>query len=277
VKILDEYIPLIPSKFFKADEHSLTPPEGRKEHRVGFFSGCIMSLVFPSANESTIRILAKNGCEVVTPSQQKCCGALHVHNGELEIAKQMAKANIDAFEEANVDFIISNAGGCGTTLREYPELLRQDPQYASKAERFSKKVKDVSEFLTGINLNKSFGRIEAKATYQDSCHAAHVRKIKDQPRALIKAIPGIEFVEMKDADRCCASGGSYWFTNHDLSMKILDSKIADLEATGADLIVSANPPCLLQLQLAVARTGKKAKVIHLAELLDWAYQTKSTA
>lgn len=272
VRILDEYLPSVPPKFFKATEHVITSPCGAKEHRVGFFSGCVMSLIYPSANEATLRVLAKNGCEVITPTQQKCCGALHVHNGELEIAKQMARANIDAFEETSVEFIISNAGGCGTTLREYPELLRDDPQYANRAEKFSKKIMDLSEFLTSINLNKSFGRIEAQATYQDSCHVAHVRKIIEQPRTLIKSIPGIEFVEMKDADRCCASGGSYWFTKHDLSMKLLDSKMTNIAATKADLIVSANPPCLMQLQFGVKRTGMKTEVIHLAELLDRAYQ-----
>jgi Fe-S oxidoreductase len=154
-------------------------------------------------------------------------------------------------------------------------LLRDDPQYASKAEKFSKRVMDLSEFLTGINLNKSFGRIEAQATYQDSCHAAHVQNIVEQPRTLIKSIPGITFVEMKDADRCCASGGSYWFTRHDLSMKLLDSKMTNIAATKADLIVSANPPCLMQLQFGVKRTGMKTEVIHLAELLDRAYQASN--
>jgi len=245
---------------------------GEKEHRVGFFSGCVMSLVYPSANEATLRVLARNGCEVITPPQQKCCGALHTHNGELEIARQMARANIDAFEKTDVEFIISNAGGCGTTLKEYPELLRDDPEYANKAEKFSKKIMDLSEFLTSINLNKSFGRIEARATYQDSCHAAHVRKIMEQPRTLIKSIPGIKFVEMKDADRCCASGGNYWFTQHDLSMKLLDSKMTNIAMTKADMIVSANVPCLMQLQFGITRTGMKVEVIHLAELLDRAYQ-----
>jgi glycolate oxidase iron-sulfur subunit len=272
VRIMEEYLPSVPSKFFKAREHAITSPMGEKEHRVGFFSGCIMSLVYPSANEATLRVLARNGCEVITPPQQKCCGALHTHNGELEIARQMARANIDAFEETDVEFIISNAGGCGTTLKEYPELLRNDPEYANKAEKFSKKIMDLTQFLTSINLDKSFGRIEARATYQDSCHAAHVRKIMEQPRTLIKSIPGIKFVEMKEADRCCASGGSYWFTKHDLSMKLLDAKMANIAATKADMIVSANVPCLMHLQFGTTRTGMKVEVIHLAELLDRAYQ-----
>ena len=268
---LDEYIPPVPSRFFKAADHPLTEPEGKKEHRVGFFSGCVMSLIFPSVNEATLNVLAKNGCEVVTPKRQKCCGALHIHNGELEIARQLARANIDAFEEADVDYVISNAGGCGATLKEYHELLKGDPQYASRAERFSEKVRDVSEFLDGINLNKSFGRIEAKATYQDPCHLAHVQKIKDQPRALIRAIPGVELVEMRESDRCCGSAGSYWFTNHDLSMKLLDSKMANIVTTKADLILTANPPCLMHLRLGVARAGMNARAAHVVELLDWAY------
>jgi len=274
---LDEYIPQIPSKFFKATEHPLTKPEGKKEHRVGFFSGCVMSLIFPSVNQATLKVLAKNGCEVVTPKRQKCCGALHIHNGELEIARQLARANIDAFEEADVDYVISNAGGCGATLKEYSELLREDPQYASRAETFSQKVKDVSEFLNGINLNKSFVQIEARATYQDPCHLAHVQKVKDQPRALIRAIPGVELVEMKDSDRCCGSAGSYWFTNHDLSMTLLDSKMANIAATKADLILTANPPCLMHLRLGVARTGMEARVAHVVELLDWAYESGKAA
>jgi len=269
---LDEYIPHIPSHFFKAAEHPVTEPEGKKEHRVGFFSGCVMSVVFPSVNEATLNVLAKNGCEVVTPARQRCCGALHVHNGELEIARELARTNIDAFEEADVEFVISNAGGCGATLKEYPELLRGDPRYATRAERFSEKVMDVSEFLSGIDLNKSLGRIEARATYQDPCHLAHVRKIRDQPRALIRTIPGVELVEMKEPDRCCGSAGSYWFTNNDLSMKLLDSKMTSIAATKADLILTANPPCLMHLRLGAARAGMEAKVAHVIELLDWAYQ-----
>lgn len=269
---LDEYIPHIPSRFFKAAEHPVTEPEGKKEHRVGFFSGCVMSVVFPSVNEATLNVLAKNGCEVVTPARQRCCGALHVHNGELEIARELARANIDAFEEADVEFVISNAGGCGATLKEYPELLRGDPRYATRAERFSEKVMDVSEFLSSIDLNKSFGRIEARATYQDPCHLAHVRKIRDQPRALIRAIPGVELVEMKEPDRCCGSAGSYWFTNHDLSIELLDSKMTSIAATKADVILTANPPCLMHLHLGAARAGIQAKVAHVIELLDWAYQ-----
>jgi len=269
---LDEYIPQIPSHFFKAAEHPVTEPEGKKQHRVGFFSGCVMSVVFPSVNEATLRVLAKNGCEVATPARQRCCGALHVHSGELEIARQLARANIDAFLEADVEFVISNAGGCGATLKEYPELLREDPQYASRAEKFSEKVMDVSEFLNSINLNKSFARIEARATYQDPCHLAHVRKIRDQPRTLIQGVPGVELVEMKEPDRCCGSAGSYWFTNNELSMKLLDSKMTNIATTKADVILTANPPCLMHLRLGAARAGMEAKVAHVVELLDWAYQ-----
>jgi glycolate oxidase iron-sulfur subunit len=276
LKALDEYIPPIPLRFFRTKEHLLTEPEGKKEHRVGFFSGCIMSLIFPSANEATLNVLAKNGCEVVTPSAQRCCGALHLHNGELEIARQLARANIDAFDEADVGFIVSNAGGCGATLKEYVELLRGDPQYANRAEEFTKKVVDFSEFLTGIGLNKAFGLVEAKTTYQDPCHLAHVQRIKDQPRSLIRSVPGVELVEMRESDRCCGSAGSYWFTNRDLSMKLLDSKMSNAVATKADIIVTANPPCLLHLRLGVERTRMGAKVIHLAELLDWAYRAAKT-
>lgn len=272
LRVLDQYIPPIPSRFFKAREHPVTQPEGKKEHRVGFFSGCVMSLIFPSVNQATLSVLARNGCEVVTPARQRCCGALHVHNGELRIARELARANIDAFEEANVDFVVSNAGGCGATLKEYPELLREDPLYARRAERFSEKVMDVSEFLSNVNLNRSFGRIEARTTYQDPCHLAHVRKIREQPRALIRSIPGVEFVEMREADRCCGSAGTYWFTNHDLSMEVLDSKMVNIAATKADLILTANPPCLLHLRLGVARTGMEVRIAHVVELLDWAYR-----
>jgi glycolate oxidase iron-sulfur subunit len=272
IRILEEYMPPVPPNFFAPSKHLVTNPDGAKKHRVGFFSGCVMSVAYPSANDATLRVLSKNGCEVVTPPGQRCCGALHVHNGEVELARDLARANIDAFEEFNVEYIISNAGGCGTSLKEYPELLKHDPQYAEKAEEFSRKVMDMSEFLGSIELNRSFRPVNARVTYQDSCHAVHVRKIRDQPRTLIKGIPGIEFVEMKDADGCCASGGSYWFTNHDLSMQLLDSKMANIAATKADMIVAANPPCLMQLQLGVKRARIDIRVIHLAELLDMAYQ-----
>ena len=271
LRYLDEYAPPVPSRFFRAEDHPITEPEGRKEHRVGFFSGCIMSVIYATANEATLSVLAKNGCEVITPPGQRCCGALHVHSGELERARRLARENIDAFEEADVEFVVSNAGGCGATLKEYPELLRMDRRYATKAQEFGRKVLDFSEFLNKVGLNKDFGPIQARVTYQDSCHLAHVQRIREQPRSIIKSIPGVEFVEMKEADHCCGSAGSYWLTNHGLSMELLETKMANVMATKADTVVTSNPPCLMQLRLGVERKGTRMKVVHLAELLDLAY------
>jgi glycolate oxidase iron-sulfur subunit len=238
---------------------------------VAFFTGCVMSTLLSPLDEATVRVLLASGCELVTPKNQVCCGALHVHNGEINIAKKLARKNIDAFSRFDFEAVVVNSAGCGALLKNYSELLSDDQKYAKKAVEFSAKVKDVSEFLTSLDLRNNLSReIKAKVTYQEPCHLANVQKVRNQPRSLIQSIPGIEYVEMKNADRCCGAGGNYFLKHHDESMKMLDEKMANVKETGADIVVTSNPPCYIQLLYGVKKTGQKVKVMHLVELLDQA-------
>ena len=242
-----------------------------------------MSVAFARVNEATVRVLTRNYCEVVVPDTQICCGALNVHNGDRDYGLEMARRNIVAFEEAErrhgaFDAIIINAAGCGSTLKEYGELLAEDTEYRERAERFAHQVKDVSEFLAGIDFNRDMGRVEERVTYQDACHLIHAQRIKNPPRTLLQAIPGLELVEMRDSDKCCGSAGIYNVTHYDMSMQILDHKMERVAETRAGCVATANPGCQLQLQLGVKRAGLTTDhdaalpVVHLVELLDRAYQ-----
>lgn len=247
------------------------PAEGRKKYRVAFMAGCIANISFARLNEATVRVLQKNGCEVVAPPNQTCCGALHVHAGIRDEARRLAKQNIDAVLDGKFDAIITNAAGCGSTLKEYNELLEHDPQYAERARRFKSLMKDVTEFLASIDLNREMGRVEAVVTYQDSCHLAHGQKIRKAPRDLLAAIPGLTFREMPLADICCGSAGIYNVLHTDLSMQILEKKMNNVELARAQVIATANPGCMIQLQAGVRKWGNGERVVHVVELLDEAY------
>lgn len=270
-------LPVLAARFYRPPRGGLVPAEGERHQRVAFFTGCVGSLVFGPVNEATVRVLARNGCEVVVPHQQGCCGALHVHAGEPEIARAMARRNIAAFESSGAGVIVANAAGCGAMLKEYADLLRDDPSYAGRAARFSALVRDVSEFLATIPLCTTFGPLPRRATYQDACHLAHVQQVRQQPRSLLRAIPGLELIELPDADQCCGGAGIYNVTQRDLSMRILDQKIAHIAATGADTVITANPGCHLQLQYGLRRAGIKAEVLHVVQILDAAYHAADLA
>jgi glycolate oxidase iron-sulfur subunit len=248
------------------------PAEGERRHRVAFLAGCIANVSFARLNEATVRVLQKNGCEVVVPAGQSCCGALHLHSGVRGEARKLARRNIDAVLEGGFDAAITNAAGCGSVLKEYGELLEDLPEYAEKARRFSTLIKDVTEFLAGAELNRRFGRVDAVVTYQDSCHLAHGQKIRRAPRELLTAIPGLQFHEMAGADLCCGSAGIYNVVENRMSMQILEHKMESVNATGARIVATANPGCLLQLQAGVRMHGSGQRVMHVVELLDLAYR-----
>lgn len=249
----------------------IIPALGTRRYRVGFISGCMMDQVFRNVNEATIRVLAANGCEVLTPVQQGCCGALHVHGGEAERGRALARHNIDVFEHYNCDAIIINSAGCGSTLKEYYHLLRDDSIYAARAEAFSKKVKDVSEFLASIELNKNMGNITYTVAYHDACHLAHGQKIKQQPRQLLKTIPGLTMVDLKEADWCCGSAGIYNITNQEMGAQLLERKINNIAATNATIIATGNPGCTMQIAMGIRQRGLPMQVMHPIQLLDEAY------
>jgi glycolate oxidase iron-sulfur subunit len=267
---MESLLPPIPDHFF-APTQEVLPAIGPRRARVGLLSGCVMSVVFPDLNEATIRVLRRNGCEVVVPRAQTCCGALNLHSGEREQARAMARRNIDTFLAAEVDAVVINAAGCGSASKEYDVLFRDDPVYAAKAAQYGRLCRDVSEFLAELGLVGRLGQVRARATYQDPCHLVHGQRIRRQPRELLRSIPGLDLVEMPGSDRCCGSAGIYNLTQPGYSRIVLDEKMAAIQDTGADLVVAPNPGCMLQIAGGVRARGMKVHVHHLIDLLDRAY------
>lgn len=273
---LGRVAPLAPSAerpFFFRNIGKVYPADGPARYRVAFLAGCIANVCFARLNEATVRVLQKNGCEVVIPEGQTCCGALHVHSGLREEARALARRNIDALPAESCDAIITNAAGCGSTLKEYGELLEDDPAYAGRAARFSSRVRDVTEFLASIELNRNMGPAPVTVTYQDSCHLAHGQRIRLAPRKLLEAVPGLEFREMPLSDLCCASAGVYNVVQSEMAAQILETKMSQVNSTGAEVIATANPGCMLQLRAGVAGHGRGQRVMHVVEILDEAYRS----
>lgn len=258
--------------FFYSKIGKTFPALGERRYRVAFLAGCIANVAFARLNEATVRVLQRNGCEVVIPATQNCCGALHLHSGLREQARALARNNIDAVVDGSFDAVITNAAGCGSTLKEYDELLEDDPKYREKALEFKRRMKDVTEFLASIELNREMGRLDAVATYQDSCHLAHGQKIKDAPRKLLKQVPGLTYREMPMADLCCGSAGIYNIAQNQMAMQILRHKMEYVGMTNASLIVTANPGCMLQLAAGARLYGKNQRVVHVVQVLDEAYR-----
>ena len=268
---MESLAPEIETPFFFRYYGQVLAAEHAERYRVAFLGGCIANISFARLNEATVRVLRKNGCEVSIPAAQGCCGALHVHAGMREEARKLARRNIDAILDGNYDAIITNAGGCGSTLKEYGELLEHDPAYAEKARRFSALVKDVTEFLASIELNPNLRAAPMVATYQDSCHLAHGQKVRSAPRKLLASVPGLELREMPLSDLCCGSAGIYNVVHTGMAMALLEKKMASVNGTGAEVIVTANPGCMLQLSAGVKKFGRGQRVAHVVEILDDAY------
>lgn len=242
---------------------------GAQPVRVAVFAGCIMDALMAPINEQTVRLLRRAGCEVIVPDGQGCCGALHAHNGAMETARALAKRTIAAFERANPEYIVSNAGGCGAQFFEYPDILRDEPEWQSRARAFVARVVDISEILLQLGTLDHLGPVRARVTFQDSCHLRNVMGVWREPRALLRAIPGSEFVELPDAASCCGSGGIYNLTEYPTAMRVLDRKMAQVRAVAPDVICIANPGCQLQLALGVRRAGlAHVRVMHIVELLN---------
>jgi glycolate oxidase iron-sulfur subunit len=276
---LGEIEPLAPPverPFFFAQIGRVFPAQGERKYRVAFLAGCIANVSFARLNEATVRVLQANGCEVTVPESQTCCGALHVHSGLREPARSLARRNIDGLlgsgKDPAYDAIITNAGGCGSTLKEYDELLENDPAYAGRAKRFVALMRDVNEFLASIELNPRMGEVRATVTYQDSCHLAHGQKIRSAPRQLLARVPGLTVKEMRLSDLCCGSAGIYNVLHTDMSMRLLAGKMENVNATGAERIATANPGCMLQLRAGVEKHGHGQRVSHVVEILDEAYR-----
>jgi glycolate oxidase iron-sulfur subunit len=201
-----------------------------------------------------------------------CCGALHVHNGDVQTARELARHNIDAFLAEEPDAIIVNSAGCGAAMKEYGQLLAADDEYKERAERFAALVRDVTEYLASLPFERPSGRIERTVTYQDSCHLAHAQRITNPPRLIIESIPGLTFTEMNRPDLCCGSAGVYSLTQAEMSAELIASKMDDVSTTEADVIATANPGCMAQLEAGVRQRGLNARVVHVVELLDRSYR-----
>ena|SRR5579872_623135 len=269
---LDSIAPNAEPPFFFRFYGKTLRPKGKPRYRVALLGGCIANISFARLNEATVRVLLKNGCEVSIPRRQTCCGALHVHAGVRDQARSLARRNIDGLLDSGYDAIITNAAGCGSTLKEYGELLEHDPAYAARAREFSALVKDVNEFLASIELNPELSELPLTVTYQDSCHLAHGQKIRAAPRKLLRAIPGLVFREMPLSDHCCGSAGIYNVLHTDMAMSLLTKKIDLVHGTRATVVATANPGCMLQLEAGVRKAGLSIRVAHVVELLDEAYR-----
>jgi glycolate oxidase iron-sulfur subunit len=264
----ERLLPTIDEQFFFDQLGRTFPARGPRRAKVAFFAGCIANVTFTRLNEATIRVLTANGCEVSVPNQQRCCGALAAHAGVRDTARELARTNIEAFAHDKFDAILTNAAGCGSTLKEYDRLFTGNEPEHAKAVAFQKKVRDVTEFLAVLGLTATLQPISARVTYQDSCHLLHGQKIREAPRQLLRAIPGLKFVELPYSDICCGSAGIYNVTQTEAAFELLQEKMANAESTGAAIIVTANPGCLLQMRAGaeIHATGQEA--LHVVELLD---------
>ncbi len=247
---------------------NVTAAQGAKRARVGLLLGCVQREFLPRVNAATARVLAAEGYEVVAPAEQPCCGALMVHAGEENGALELARGTIEVFDRANVDFIIINAAGCGSNVKEYGHLLRDDPQYATRAKTFAAKCRDVTEFLSEYPPHAERHPLKLRVAYHDACHLQHAQGIRIEPRQLLAQIPGIELLEIPEAAICCGSAGIYNLVQPDTATKLGDRKAELIAPLKPDVIATGNPGCLLQLQSSLARAGYNIPVAHTVQLLD---------
>ena len=255
---------------------------GERRMTVGLLSGCVMPMMQGDAMRAAVRVLQRNGCDVVTPTSQGCCGALNLHAGDLELGRAMARRNIDAFRAAGVDVIITASAGCGSSMKEYGDLLRDDPDYADLAREFAGKTRDITEFLADLPLDPPRADLPWRVTMQDPCHLAHAQRITDAPRRVLRSIPGLELVEMAESSLCCGSAGFYSLIQRDMSRRLQRRKVGNALATEAEVIASANPGCMAQLEQGLRNApaptddedAPPVRVMHVVEILDAAYRAE---
>ncbi len=250
------------------------PAIGPQRARVALFLGCVADAMYPETNAATARVLQQNGCEVVIPRSQVCCGAIHYHSGVEAPALALARQNMAAFESDWFDAIIVNAAGCGAMLKEYPHILPASDQ--DQAARFAAKVKDVSEFLVALGPIPPGHRVAQKVTYHDACHLCHAQQIRSQPRQLLSMIPGLELVPMEESELCCGAAGTYNLTQPEMSERLGRRKMDQIEATGASVVAAGNVGCILQIARKIKERGSSIEVVHPVDLLDRAYRGNQT-
>ena len=271
---MEAMLPHLPQRPLRQVLPRVTESRGASRWRVGFFLGCAQSLLFASQSAATVRVLSRNGCTVIAPKEIVCCGMPARGYGRDDLVAEQARRNIAVFEQEKVDFVITDCATCGSMLKEYGDLLASDPAWGERAAAFSQKVRDISEFLGDeekIALEKPQGRLEARVTYHDPCHLRRGQGVWQEPRALLGKVNGLELVELPEADWCCGSAGSQLITHYDTSLKVLQRKMDNITATGAQFIASGCPGCQMQLNVGVRRSGLAVQVVHPVEILDRAY------
>ena len=271
---LEAMTPNVQPKFSAELIAPITPAVGQKKYRVAMLTGCAQDLFFSDVNRDTVEVLARNGCEIVTPQEQFCCGSLHAHNGEWEMAQQLARKQIDQFPPEQFDAIITNAAGCGSHLKHYAKLLADDPVYQSRAELWDAKVKDIHEWLGQIGITPlPAAKVPPQTvTYHEACHLCHGQKITAQPRQILRAIPNLALVELPESTWCCGSAGIYNLIQPEMATELLDRKLKHIKSTGASVVATGNPGCLLQIINGAKRENLPLRVVHPITLLAEAYR-----
>jgi glycolate dehydrogenase iron-sulfur subunit len=264
-------LPRLPEKFFDETVPETLRPAGPVRGRVALLTGCVMNILQTETHRDTVAVLLRNGFEVFIPRLQECCGSLHSHNGDLAAARRLARKNIDLFDKSEFDALIVDSAGCGAFIKEYGEVLSGDPAYSARAESLSARTKEITEFLAEVGYDKPAWPVRKRVTYHEACHLVHTQKISAQPREIIHSIPGIEFVELPEATWCCGSAGIYTVTRFDDSMALLERKMNNLKSTGAEIVLTANPGCHLQLTVGIRNLGLAMEVMHPVSLLRLAY------
>ena len=275
---LEAMTPEIQPRFSAEMIAPITPAVNQRRHRVALLIGCAQDLIFSDNNRDTAEVLARNGCEVVTPPEQDCCGSLHAHNGELDLARQLARENLRRLPPDQFDAIITNAGGCGSHLKHYAHLLADDPTWAAAGALWDQKCQDIHEWLAKIGLQPPRGpQPSLTVTYHESCHLSHGQKVVQQPRQLLRAIPNLKLVELTEANWCCGSAGIYNLIQPEMAGALLERKLRHIRATGASIVASANPGCSLQLVNGAKAQGWALRVAHPVTLLAEAYRRGDAA
>ncbi len=275
---LEAMTPPVRGEFSHALIAPITPARGVKRYRVAVLTGCAQDLVFSDVNRDTVEVLSQNGCEVVTPAQQSCCGSLHAHNGEWELAQRLARRQIDQFPPGDFDAIITNAAGCGSHLKHYAKLLEDDARYRNRAILWDQKVRDIHEWLVEIGFRPPQPKTQIgvqTVTYHEACHLCHGQQITAQPRQILRAIPHLELIELSESTWCCGSAGIYNLIQPEMAGELLERKLGHIRNTGAEVVATANPGCLLQIVNGVRREGLPVRVVHPITLLAEAYRSEA--
>ena len=271
----ESQLPPIGKTFF-GPSATVHPAQGEKKMTVALLSGCVMPLMQGPTMDATVRVLTRNGCDVMVPPGQGCCGALNAHAGDLETTRAMARTNIDSLMAAGVERVITSSAGCGSTMKEYADLLQDGPEYSAKAVRFTEMTQDVTEFLVGLPFQPPTATVNRKITYQDPCHLAHAQRITAAPRTILNSIPGLELVEMENSSLCCGGAGIYSTVQPVLSQRLLKRKLNNINATGVQEVITANPGCMLQIEQGLKSQGTPGSVRHVVDILDEAYGLEGT-